>query len=633
MPDPAAPLPYLVFDFDSTFTQVEGLDELAEIALQGQPNQADVVNQIRALTDRGMSGELNFQDSLAQRLALLGAHQRHLHPLIERLKGKVSESIRRNGDFFRRHADRIYVVSSGFREFIEPVVAEFGIAPSYVLANTFTFDADGRITGADPANVLSRNGGKILQLKALDLPGPVYVLGDGYTDYQIREAGLANRFYAYTENVSRPSVVAQADQVLPTFDEFLYQLKLPMTLSYPKNRIKVLLLENPDARAAELFRAEGYQVEEVRGGLDEDELIQRIEGVSILGIRSKTQVTERVLAAANRLISIGAFCIGTNQIALDEAMSRGIAVFNAPFSNTRSVVELTLGEIIVLARRIPEKNPKMHQGTWDKSASGAFEIRGKTLGIVGYGNIGAQLSVVAEALGLKVLYYDIAEKLQLGNAVKCKTLEELLKQSDIVTLHIDGRPDNKNFISSKELAQMKPGALLLNNARGHVVDVPALAAALRSGHLGGAAVDVFPYEPKTNDEPFETELRGLPNVLLTPHIGGSTAEAQRNIAEFVPERIMQYINTGNTQQSVNFPNIQLPLQQAHRLIHIHANVPGVLAKINNVLAAHHVNILGQYLKTNEQIGYVITDINKEYDQDVIQALREVEHTIKFRVLY
>jgi D-3-phosphoglycerate dehydrogenase len=626
-------LPYLVFDFDSTFTQVEGLDELAEIALHGQPNQAEVVAQIRALTDRGMSGELNFQDSLAQRLAILGAHQRHLAPLIERLKGKVSESIRRNGDFFRRFADRIYVVSSGFREFIEPVVAEFGILPGHVLANTFTYDADGRITGADQANVLSRNGGKILQLEALHLDGPVYVLGDGYTDYQIREAGLAHRFYAYTENVSRPSVVAQADEVLPTFDEFLYQLKLPMTLSYPKNRIKVLLLENPDARAAELFRQEGYQVEEVRGGLDEDELIQRIEGVSILGIRSKTQVTPRVLAAANRLISIGAFCIGTNQIALDEAMKRGIAVFNAPFSNTRSVVELTLGEIIVLARRIPEKNPKMHQGIWDKSASGSFEIRGKTLGIVGYGNIGSQLSVVAEAVGLKVLYFDVAEKLQLGNAVKCKTLEELLSQSDIVTVHIDGRPENKNVIGAAELAQMKPGAILINNARGHVVDVPALAAALHSKHLSGAAIDVFPYEPKTNDEVFETELRGLPNVLLTPHIGGSTAEAQRNIAEFVPERIMQYINTGNTQQSVNFPNIQLPMQQAHRLIHIHANVPGVLAKINNVLAQHHVNILGQYLKTNENIGYVITDINREYDQDVIQALREVEHTIKFRVLY
>ncbi|MGI4872460.1 MAG: phosphoglycerate dehydrogenase [Janthinobacterium lividum] len=406
-----------------------------------------------------------------------------------------------------------------------------------------------------------------------------------------------------------------------------------MTLSYPKNRIKVLLLENPDARAAELFRQEGYQVEEVKGALDEDELLARIEGVSILGIRSKTNVTERVLAAANRLIGIGAFCIGTNQIDLSAAMKKGVAVFNAPFSNTRSVVELTLAELIVLARRIPEKNPKMHLGEWDKSAAGSFEIRGKTLGIIGYGNIGAQLSVVAEAVGLKVLYYDVAEKLQLGNAVKAKTLAELLPQADIVTLHIDGRPENEHFFGAKEFALMKPGALFINNARGHVVDVPALAAALRSGHLGGAAVDVFPYEPKTNAESFESELRGLPNVLLTPHIGGSTAEAQRNIAEFVPERIMQYINTGNTQQSVNFPNIQLPVQQAHRLIHIHANVPGVLAKINNVLAAHQVNILGQYLKTNELIGYVITDIDRQYDQDVIQALREVEHTIRFRVLY
>jgi D-3-phosphoglycerate dehydrogenase len=633
MPDAAPLLPYLVFDFDSTFTQVEGLDELADIALAGQPDRAARVGQIKALTDRGMAGEIGFQESLSQRLALLGANRRHLAPLVAHLQTKVSASIRRNAEFFRTHADRIYVVSSGFREFIEPVVAEFGIGPSHVLANTFTFDAEGNITGCDPSNVLSRDGGKIRQLVLLDLDGPVYVLGDGYTDYQIREAGLAHRFYAYTENVSRPSVVAHADEVLPTFDEFLYQLKLPMTLSYPKNRIKVLLLENPDARAAELFRQEGYQVEEVKGALDEDELIARIEGVSILGIRSKTQVTAKVLAAANRLIAIGAFCIGTNQIDLPEAMRRGVAVFNAPFSNTRSVVELTLAELIILARRIPEKNPKMHQGEWDKSASGSFEIRGKTLGIIGYGNIGAQLSVVAEAVGLKVIYYDMAEKLQLGNALKAKSLEEMLPQADIVTLHIDGRPENQDFFGAKEFALMKPGALFINNARGHVVDVPALAAALRSGQLGGAAIDVFPYEPKTNAESFESELRGLPNVLLTPHIGGSTAEAQRNIAEFVPERIMEYINTGNTQQSVNFPNIQLPTQQAHRLIHIHANVPGVLANINNVLAQHHVNILGQYLKTNELIGYVITDINKQYDQDVIQALRAVEHTIKFRVLY
>ena len=630
----SAPLPYLVFDFDSTFTQVEGLDELADIALQGHPDQAEVVAKIRLLTEQGMTGEIGLAESLARRLKLLGAHRRHLAQLVVRLQGKVSESIRRNAAFFQANAERIYVVSSGFREFIEPVVAEYGVTAEHVRANTFTFDEAGNITGCDASNVLSQNGGKIRQLVLLDLhDGPVYVLGDGYTDYQIREAGLADRFYAYTENVARPAVVAHADQVLPTFDEFLYQLKLPMTLSYPKNRIKVLLLENPDARAAELFSQEGYQVESVPGGLDEDELLARIGEISILGVRSKTQVTQRVLDAAPRLLSIGAFCIGTNQIELTGAMKKGVAVFNAPFSNTRSVVELTLGEIIVLARRIPEKNPKMHAGEWDKSARGAFEIRGKKLGIIGYGNIGSQLSVVAEAVGMQVLYYDTVEKLQLGNAVKCKTLEELLQQADVVTLHIDGRPENRGFIGEKEFAQMKPGALFLNNARGHVVSVPALATALRSGHLGGAAVDVFPYEPKTNNESFENELRGLPNVVLTPHIGGSTAEAQRNIAEFVPERIMQYINIGNTQQSVNFPNIQLPVQQAHRLIHIHANVPGVLARINNVLAQHQVNILGQYLKTNEHIGYVITDIDKEYAPEVIGELRKVEHTIRFRVLY
>ncbi|KAA9338202.1 phosphoglycerate dehydrogenase [Hymenobacter busanensis] len=631
----APPLPYLVIDFDSTFTQVEGLDELADIALRGHPDRARIVAEIKALTDGGMDGSVSFSESLRRRVALLPARREHLTELVAHLHTKVSESIRRNASFFRQHADRVYIVSSGFREFIEPVVAEFGIPARQVLANTFRFDDAGNIIGFDETNPLSRDGGKIEQLRELGLEGAeVFVLGDGYTDYQIREAGLADRFYAFTENVTREAVVDRADEVAPTFDEFLYQNKLPMTLSYPKNRIRVLLLENPDARAAELFKAEGYQLETVPGGLDEDELVQRIEGVSILGIRSKTQVTARVLEAANRLIAVGAFCIGTNQIDLVGCMKKGVAVFNAPFSNTRSVVELALAEIISLARRLPEKSEKMHRGEWDKSARGAFEIRGKKLGIVGYGNIGSQLSVVAEAVGMQVLYFDIAEKLQLGNARKVRTLDELLQEADIVTLHVDGRPDNQNLIGARELALMKPGALLLNNSRGHIVDVPALAEALRSGHLGGAAVDVFPYEPKSNDEVFETELRGLPNVLLTPHIGGSTAEAQRNIAEFVPERIIGYINAGNTQQSVNLPNIQLPAQQqAHRLIHIHQNVPGVLARINNVLAAHQVNILGQYLKTNEHIGYVITDVNREYDQDVIQALREVEHTIKFRVLY
>jgi D-3-phosphoglycerate dehydrogenase len=333
-------------------------------------------------------------------------------------------------------------------------------------------------------------------------------------------------------------------------------------------------------------------------------------------------------------MAIGAFCIGTNQIDLDAATKKGVAVFNAPFSNTRSVVELAIAEMIMLIRNIVDKSNKMHKGQWDKSAKGSFEVRGKKLGIIGYGNIGAQLSVLAENLGMKVLYYDKEEKLALGNATKCKSMKELLTQSDIVTLHVDGRESNTNIIGENEFAQMKKGVIFLNLSRGHVVDVKALRENILNGKVAGCSVDVFPYEPISNDEEFISELRGLPNTILSPHIGGSTLEAQENIGNFVPGKIMDYINSGNTSNSVNFPNLTLPtLENAHRLIHIHNNVPGILAKINNVLAAHGINIVGQYLKTNEHIGYVITDINKEYDKDVIKDLRAIEHTIKFRVLY
>jgi D-3-phosphoglycerate dehydrogenase len=341
-----------------------------------------------------------------------------------------------------------------------------------------------------------------------------------------------------------------------------------------------------------------------------------------------------VLANADRLMAIGAFCIGTNQIDLATATKKGVAVFNAPFSNTRSVVELAIAEMIMLIRNIVDKSGKMHKGQWDKSAKGSFEVRGKKLGIVGYGNIGAQLSVLAENLGMKVFYFDVEEKLSLGNATKCKTLKELLNQADVLTLHVDGRESNTNMIGHQEFSQMKKGVIFLNLSRGHIVDVKALRENILNGTVAGCAVDVFPYEPISNNEEFVSALRGLPNTILTPHIGGSTLEAQENIGNFVPNRIMDYINSGNTSNSVNFPNLTLPtLENAHRLIHIHNNVPGILAKINNVLAAHGINIVGQYLKTNEHIGYVITDINKEYEKEVIKDLRSIEHTIKFRVLY
>ncbi|HEX8549654.1 MAG TPA: phosphoglycerate dehydrogenase [Cytophagaceae bacterium] len=625
---------YFIIDFDSTFTKVEALDELGEISLKDRPDKDETLREIVELTNSGMEGKSSFTQNLTKRIELLDANKRHLTPLIEKLKTKVSESIKRNREFFTEFADNILIVSSGFKEFITPIVMEYGIKEENIYANTFVYDDHDNIVGFDKSNVLSLDKGKIHQLKTLNLKGDVYVIGDGYTDYEIKEAGLANKFYAFTENIERNAVMAKAEHFAPSFDEFLYQNNLPMAISYPKNRISVLLLENIHPEALKLFKNEGYKVEVISSGMDEDELCEKIKNVSILGIRSKTQLTKKVLDSANKLMAVGAFCIGTNQIDLKACLEKGVAAFNAPYSNTRSVVEMAIGEIIMLYRNIFVKSEKMHKGVWDKSANNSFEIRGKKLGIVGYGNIGAQLSVLAESMGMEVYYYDIVEKLSLGNAKKCQTLKELLALSDVVSLHVDGRKSNANIIGKEEFAMMKEGSLFLNLSRGHVVEISALVDAIKSGKIIGAGVDVYPYEPKNNAEEFINELRGLPNVILTPHIGGSTEEAQLNIANFVPNRIMEYINTGNTFQSVNFPNIQLPeLKNAHRLIHLHHNVPGILAQINNVLAKHHINILGQYLKTNEQVGYVITDINKEYDKEVINDLRNIHNTIKFRILY
>jgi D-3-phosphoglycerate dehydrogenase len=513
-------------------------------------------------------------------------------------------------------------------------VGDYGIKPENVFANDFVFDQAGNIIGFNEENLLSQDNGKVKLLDQLNLKGEIYAIGDGYTDYEMRQAGLVNTFYAFTENVSRDLVTEKADRIAPSLDEFLYINKLPMAISYPKSRINVLLLENIHPEAMGIFKEEGYNIELLSTALDEEELSERIKDVAILGIRSKTNVTRRVLENANKLMSIGAFCIGTNQIDLEACATKGVAVFNAPYSNTRSVVELAIGEIIMLMRNLPDKFAQMRQGKWDKSANNSFEVRGKKLGIVGYGNIGSQLSVLAEALGMDVYYYDIVDRLAIGNAVKCRSLADLLRISDVVSLHVDGRKSNRHLIGAAEFAQMKEGVVFLNLARGEVVDVEALAQAVRSGKVAGAGVDVFPEEPKNNKEEFISVLRDVPNVILTPHIGGSTLEAQYNIANYVPGKIIEYVNTGNTFMSVNFPNIQLPvLENAHRLIHVHKNVSGILASINSTLARHHINIVGQYLKTTEQIGYVITDIDKAYPKDVIKDLKSIENTIKFRVLY
>ena len=398
-------------------------------------------------------------------------------------------------------------------------------------------------------------------------------------------------------------------------------------------RLKALLVENIHADASARLAKEGYEVSTLPRALGEDELIDALDGVSLLGIRSGTEVTARVLDAATDLVAIGAFCIGVNQIDLAAASRRGIAVFNAPFSNTRSVVELALAEIIAMARRLPEKNAQMHAGLWDKSAAGAHEVRGRRLGIVGYGNIGTQLSVLAENLGMSVYFYDVADKLALGNARRCSTLTELLESVETVTLHVDGRPGNHGFFGEAEFAAMRPRSLFLNLSRGFVVDHAALRRNIESGHLAGAAIDVYPEEPKGRGDEFVSELRGLPNVILTPHIGGSTLEAQQDIGDFVAGKLADYMSSGATSLSVNLPEIALGATSgAHRLVHLHQNVPGVLAAINGVLAQHGVNVEGQLLRTRDELGYVLTDIGSEYSKGVLDELQAMPVTISLRTL-
>lgn len=407
------------------------------------------------------------------------------------------------------------------------------------------------------------------------------------------------------------------------------------TTSYPKEKIRILFLENISEVAVRNFREHGYiQADRISKALTEDQLIAEIKNVHILGIRSKTQVTARVLEAAKKLQAIGCFCIGVNQVDLHAATRNGVVVFNAPYSNTRSVAELVIGASIMLIRRIPDKNKAAHEGIWLKEAKGSYELRGKTIGIIGYGNIGSQVSVLAESLGMKVIFYDVETKLPLGNAEDAKSLKELLGRSDIITLHVPENSETRNLLNKSNLKYCKKGSSIINYARGEVVDLEALRKSILDGHINGAAVDVFPWEPEKSGDRFQTPLQDCPNVLLTPHIGGSTEEAQQNIGEDVSVKLFNYLEKGITFGSHTVPALALPPQEgSHRILHIHNNVPGVLSAINTTLSKNRINILGQYLKTNDQIGYVVLDVDKQLSAKALGLLREVKETIKVRMLY
>ena len=408
------------------------------------------------------------------------------------------------------------------------------------------------------------------------------------------------------------------------------------TLSLAKDKIRVLLLEGVHENAVRIFENAGYtNIEYHKKALDEADLKEKIKDAHIVGIRSRTQLTQEVIDCAEKLFSVGCFCIGTNQVDLRSALGKGVPVFNAPYSNTRSVAELVLGEAIMLMRGIPAKNKSCHEGGWIKSAAGSYEVRGKTLGIVGYGHIGSQLSILAEAVGLNVIYYDVINKLPLGNAKPCESMDDLLAQSDIVSLHVPDTEQTRNLITATEIAKMKKGAHLINAARGKVVDIPALAKALKEEHLAGAAIDVFPVEPKGADDEFISELRGLDNVILTPHIGGSTQEAQENIGTEVAEKLVKYSDDGSTLGAVNFMEVSLPIKgNGTRFMHIHQNKPGVMASIAEIMSAQNYNIAGQFLQTDGEFGYVVVDVDADIEkgQGIRQALEAIDGTIRVRFL-
>ena len=600
---------YFVIDFDSTFTQVEAMEELAAISLKNDPDRELIIEKIKQLTDLAMEGKMPFPKSLKARIALLSAKKYHLQMLVNKLRKKVSVSFARNKAFFKEYQGRVFIVSGGFKEFIEPVVKPYFIDADCVFANTFVYDKKNNIIGADEDNFLAQEQGKVKLLKHLKLKGNVCVIGDGYTDYELFEAGVADSFFAFTENISRPSVISKAQNIASSLDEILYQENLPMAISFPKSKIKALLWGEQCFDTEVLLKKEAYQIKKLPLKSDTETLLQEAQQAHIILFQPNADYKKLLQLRESKCLLMGVWGeLDDKDFALSLA-KRGIALFGSSYAHTRSVLELGLLKILHLFRLQEE------------------ELPGKVIGIVGYGHSGSLLSVMASHLGMEVLYYDIDERPPLGNAKRMKFLPDLLKKSDLVFLAAGKRFNKEQLIGAKELKLMKHQALLVNMGYDYAIDLDAVKEALNSGKLGGFGIDCLLEETHKKTQKFPFTISTL-NKRLATH------QTRNNIAEIVCERAIDFINTGSSQACDNFPRLNLPpLSGGHRFIHIHKNVPGVLAQINGVLAGKKINISGQYLKTNESIGYVITDVDKQYEKEVIGELKEIPATLKFRVLY
>lgn len=595
--------PWFIIDFDSTFTQVEAMEELAAISLKNDPEKEAIIEQIKHLTDLAMDGKMPFNKSLKARIALLSAKKYHLNMLVNKLRKKVSPSFARNKEFFKKHQGRILIVSGGFKEFIAPVVKSYFIEEDCIYANTFIYDKKNNVIGSNEENPLSQEGGKVKLLKQLKLKGQVIAIGDGYTDYQMRESGMADLFFAFTENIARERVLAKADYIAPNLDEILYKMKLPMALSYPKSRINAVLLGKETFVSEPYFKLEGYNV--IKRESLTNKTIADLKNASIIVSSLNQEITN--LNTFTKLICLAVWGANNHQFNAAIAQQMAVPIFSSPFANTRSAVELGLGFMFQLSRQTNT------------------ELRGKKIGIIGYGNAGSLMGVLAQNLGMDVLYFDEKDRAPLGNAKACKSVIDLLKKSTYVVLLQSKNAET--ILAEKELKQMQTNACLINLSYDNSVDVQVALKLVQQKKLFGFAMD-FQLEENY------LKIKQNGQIIASLNQRNNTLETQQNIASFTSEKIIQYINTGNISRSLNFPDIQLPaLQGSHRFIHIHKNKPGLLAKINAVLAKHKINITGQYLKTNETLGYVITDVAKKYDNEVISELKKIDATIKFRVIY